>query len=489
MARGLDFPDISLVVQFDLPATIDVYTHRIGRTGRVGQVGCALSYMGPKDKGLSEKLVDFLELNRQEVPAFLRPHGSGGGRYHTDGSQRPLPSASLGTQAGGLGCWATGRNHTAHSTQHESDRGSHSDENLVQSTNERTERFDLRRNHGRRRGPSPEEHRKDREGDSQSRRRRGEEVDRRDDMTAFDHQHEQQHWQQQQQLQHQQHLQHLQHPQQLQQRTALWGPSSTTGSGCGSSCPGPWGNSVEGSCGGSGAPFGGAVERHHGADGKGGWCGDWGKGWGCAGPGASYPGWGPVPSSGQGGSWCCAGSGDESRRGREEHAAVSSSVRDRNLPPMSKGGAGRHWESSHDAYTHAWGAGGKGGEGCGYPGCAGGWAWGCGGPGSGPCSGPGSGPGNSAGWCSGGSRGPSDHGATSQMEAAGARAEPHRSDDAAGCWSAKGDPWGPSYGPWSGGDRSAPPPPQPCAAWSGNGQAGHDSRGGGAGHHSGPRWW
>lgn len=70
-ARGLDFPDISLVVQFNLPPTIDTYCHRIGRTGRVGQVGCALAYMGHKDKHLSEKLVQFLVLNKQEVPSFL----------------------------------------------------------------------------------------------------------------------------------------------------------------------------------------------------------------------------------------------------------------------------------------------------------------------------------------------------------------------------------------------------------------------------------
>lgn len=75
-SRGLDFPDIAFVVQYNLPANIDIYTHRIGRTGRVGQVGCALSYVGPKDQKLFPKLVEFLELNRQEVPAFLH-RGSG----------------------------------------------------------------------------------------------------------------------------------------------------------------------------------------------------------------------------------------------------------------------------------------------------------------------------------------------------------------------------------------------------------------------------
>mmetsp|Transcript_84572 Transcript_84572/g.239744 ORF Transcript_84572/g.239744 Transcript_84572/m.239744 type:complete len:403 (+) Transcript_84572:2-1210(+) len=71
-SRGLDFPDISLVVQYNLPATVDIYTHRIGRTGRVGQVGCALGYMGPKDRKLTDKLVEFLTLNKQEIPDFLR---------------------------------------------------------------------------------------------------------------------------------------------------------------------------------------------------------------------------------------------------------------------------------------------------------------------------------------------------------------------------------------------------------------------------------
>merc|ERR1712003_275174 len=79
-SRGLDFADISMVVQFNLPATIDIYTHRIGRTGRIGQVGCALGYMGPKDRNLTDKLVEFLELNKQVVPDFLRRGRSPKGR-------------------------------------------------------------------------------------------------------------------------------------------------------------------------------------------------------------------------------------------------------------------------------------------------------------------------------------------------------------------------------------------------------------------------
>jgi len=71
-SRGLDFPDIKLVVQFELPKTVEIYTHRIGRTGRNGQTGTALSYYedGPCHK-LAKPLVNFLRLNEQAVPDWL----------------------------------------------------------------------------------------------------------------------------------------------------------------------------------------------------------------------------------------------------------------------------------------------------------------------------------------------------------------------------------------------------------------------------------
>ncbi len=44
-ARGLDIPNVHLVINFDLPQTIDTYTHRIGRTGRAGQGGTARTFV------------------------------------------------------------------------------------------------------------------------------------------------------------------------------------------------------------------------------------------------------------------------------------------------------------------------------------------------------------------------------------------------------------------------------------------------------------
>ncbi|WP_337880418.1 DEAD/DEAH box helicase [Rheinheimera sp.] len=48
-SRGLDLLQVSHVVNFDLPKHAEEYVHRIGRTGRAGQKGVAISLVGPKD--------------------------------------------------------------------------------------------------------------------------------------------------------------------------------------------------------------------------------------------------------------------------------------------------------------------------------------------------------------------------------------------------------------------------------------------------------
>ena len=44
-ARGLDIPDVSHVINYDVPATYEDYIHRIGRTGRIGKLGKALTFI------------------------------------------------------------------------------------------------------------------------------------------------------------------------------------------------------------------------------------------------------------------------------------------------------------------------------------------------------------------------------------------------------------------------------------------------------------
>ncbi|CAE8719798.1 unnamed protein product, partial [Polarella glacialis] len=77
-SRGLDFPDIRLVVQFELPKTVEIYTHRIGRTGRNGQTGTSLAYYTRTDWRIAKPLAEFLTLNEQAVPSWLQDAAGGG---------------------------------------------------------------------------------------------------------------------------------------------------------------------------------------------------------------------------------------------------------------------------------------------------------------------------------------------------------------------------------------------------------------------------
>lgn len=47
VSRGIDFKDVACVLNFDLPTSSKSYTHRVGRTGRAGQTGMALSFVVP----------------------------------------------------------------------------------------------------------------------------------------------------------------------------------------------------------------------------------------------------------------------------------------------------------------------------------------------------------------------------------------------------------------------------------------------------------
>jgi ATP-dependent RNA helicase RhlE len=64
-ARGIDVDGISLVVNFDLPNVAESYVHRIGRTGRAGATGRAISFCDREERPL---LSDIERLIRRRLP-------------------------------------------------------------------------------------------------------------------------------------------------------------------------------------------------------------------------------------------------------------------------------------------------------------------------------------------------------------------------------------------------------------------------------------
>ena len=106
-ARGLDVDDIRMVVNFDFPKEMDSYVHRIGRTGRAGKKGTAISFfVASKNSKMARGLIEILNRTEQNVPPELAAlRGGGGGGYgggHCQGSSHspPRQGPALGPRSG-----------------------------------------------------------------------------------------------------------------------------------------------------------------------------------------------------------------------------------------------------------------------------------------------------------------------------------------------------------------------------------------------------
>ncbi|KAH6803413.1 RNA helicase family protein [Perilla frutescens var. frutescens] len=75
-ARGLDIPDVEVVINYSFPLTTEDYVHRIGRTGRAGKKGVAHTFFTKENKGLAGELVNVLREAKQVVPESLLKFGT-----------------------------------------------------------------------------------------------------------------------------------------------------------------------------------------------------------------------------------------------------------------------------------------------------------------------------------------------------------------------------------------------------------------------------
>ena len=102
-ARGLDVDDISHVINYDMPLEAEIYVHRIGRTGRAGATGQAISFCTDEQRG---ELREVEKLLGRPIPVLrhsLRPHPrpqEGVAPSHHAGPSHPRHASAGGGKAG-----------------------------------------------------------------------------------------------------------------------------------------------------------------------------------------------------------------------------------------------------------------------------------------------------------------------------------------------------------------------------------------------------
>merc|ERR1711959_706290 len=70
--RGIDIERVNIVINYDMPSDSDTYLHRVGRAGRFGTKGLALSFIsGEEDSEVLKKVQERFEVNISDMPATI----------------------------------------------------------------------------------------------------------------------------------------------------------------------------------------------------------------------------------------------------------------------------------------------------------------------------------------------------------------------------------------------------------------------------------
>ena len=83
--RGLDIEGITHVFNYDIPHDVEIYIHRIGRTGRAGQTGTAITFVSPGEER-------YLRLIEQGIRASIKKHKAKGPRVDSEALVEASPS-------------------------------------------------------------------------------------------------------------------------------------------------------------------------------------------------------------------------------------------------------------------------------------------------------------------------------------------------------------------------------------------------------------
>jgi ATP-dependent RNA helicase DDX3X len=133
-ARGLHIDNVIHVINYDLPSNIDDYVHRIGRTGRCGNLGKATGFFNHNNMNIVRDLVKLLKEANQDIPPWMLEYnrekknkyggGGGGGRggYNRDyrGGTGGYNSANIGRRKN-FGNWNDNKDRNGGDTEGYSD--------------------------------------------------------------------------------------------------------------------------------------------------------------------------------------------------------------------------------------------------------------------------------------------------------------------------------------------------------------------------------
>ena len=99
--RGIDVPDVSVVINYNMATNIESYTHRIGRTGRAGKTGVAITFLGGEDNDVMYDLKQMISKSDiSRVPEELRKHEAAQQKGRGRGQAKIEDSGGFGGKGG-----------------------------------------------------------------------------------------------------------------------------------------------------------------------------------------------------------------------------------------------------------------------------------------------------------------------------------------------------------------------------------------------------